>query len=69
MNLNAVSCHTEDVIHHCFRLQQENLPKTEYKKINPNRSLEVKADLHVFLICIVCAEIKHVLVGVLTVKL
>ena len=61
MNLNAVSCLTEDVIHHRFRLQRDNLTKTEYRKIDPNRSLEVKADSHVFLFCIGRVEIKHVL--------
>ena len=60
MNLNAVSCLTEDVIHHRFRLQQDNLPKTEYRKIDLNRIWEVKADSHVFLFCIGRAEIKHV---------
>ena len=34
--------------------------KAEYRKIDPNRSLEVKANSHVFLICIGHAEIKHV---------
>ena len=60
VNLNAVFCLTEDVIHHRFRLQQNNLTKTEYRKIDPNRSWEVKADSHVFLFCIGRAEIKHV---------
>ena len=59
MNLNAVSCLTEDVIHDHFRLQEDNLTKTEYRKIDPNRSWEVKADSHVFLFCIDRAEIKH----------
>ena len=59
MNLNAVSCLTEDVIHHRFRLQQDNLTKTEYRKIDSNRSWEVKADSHVFLFCIGHVEIKH----------
>ena len=49
----------EAVIPSRFRLQQENLTKTEYRKINPNRSWEVKADSHVFLVCIGHAEIKH----------
>ena len=44
VNLNAVSCLTEAVIHHLFRLQQENLTKTEYRKIDPNCSLKAKAD-------------------------
>ena len=60
MNLNAISCLTEDVKHRCFRLQQDNLTKTEYRKIDPTRSWEVKADSHVFLFCIGRAEIKHV---------
>ena len=59
VNLNAVSCLTEDIIHHRFRLQQDNLTKTEYRKIDPNRSWEVKADSHVFLFCIGLADIKH----------
>ena len=50
----------ETVIHHRFCLQQENLTKTEYRKIDPNHSWEVKADSHVVLICIGRAEIKHV---------
>ena len=50
----------EAVIHHRFRRQQENLTKTDLGKIDPNRRLEVKADSHVFLICIGRAEIKHV---------
>ena len=60
MNLNAVSCLSEDVIHHRFLLQQDNLTKTEYRKIDLNRSWEVKADSHVFLFCIGRADIKHV---------
>ena len=60
MNLNDVSCLTEDVIHRRFHLQQDNLTTTEYRKIDPNRSWEVKADSHVFLFCIGRAEIKHV---------
>ena len=60
VNLNAVSCLTEDVIHHRFRLQQDNLTKTEYRKIDPNRSWEFKADSHVFLFSIGHAELKHV---------
>ena len=60
VNLNAVFYLTEDVIHRRFRLQQNNLTKTEYRKIDPNRSWEVKADSHVFLFCIGRAEIKHV---------
>ena len=60
VNLNAVSCLTEDVIHHRFRLQQDNLTKTEYRKIDPNRSWEVKVDSHVFLFCFGHVEIKHV---------
>ena len=60
VNLNAVFCLTEDIIHHRFRLQQDNLTKTEYRKIDPNRSWEVKADSHVFLYYIGRAEIKHV---------
>ena len=63
VNLNAVFCLTEDVIHHRFRLQQNDLTKTEYS------SWKVKADSHVFLFCIGRAEIKHVLVGVLVFKL
>ena len=59
-DLNAVFCLTEDVIHHRFRLQQNNLTKTEYRKIDPDCSWEVKADSHVFLFCIGRAEIKHV---------
>ena len=51
------------------RLQQEISTKTEYREIDPNRSWELKADSHLFLICIGGAEIKHVLVGVLTDKL
>ena len=58
MNLNAVSCLTEDVIHHRFLLQQDNLTKTEYGKIDLNRSWEVKADSHVFLFCTGRADIK-----------
>ena len=58
--LSAVFCLTEDVIHHRLGLQQDNLTKTEYRKIDPNRSREVKADSHVFLFCIDRAEIKHV---------
>ena len=69
VNLNAVSCLTEDVIHHRFRLQQNNLTKTKYRKIDLNRSWTVKADSHVFLFCIGRAEIKQVLVGVLAFKL
>ena len=69
MNLSAVFCLTEDVIHHRLRLQQDNLTKTEYRKIDPNRSWEVKADSHVFFFCIDRAEIKHVLVGVLAFNL
>ena len=69
MNLSAVFCLTGDVIHHRLRLQPDNLTKTEYRKIDPNRSLEVKADSHVFLFCIDRAEIKHVLVGVLAFNL
>ena len=60
MNLSAVFYLTEDVIHHRLRLQQDNLTKTEYRKIDPNRSGEVKAGSHVFLFCIDRAEIKHV---------
>ena len=60
MNLNDVSCLTEDVIHRGFHLQQDNLTTTEYRKIDPNRNWEVKADSHVFLFCIGRAEIKHV---------
>ena len=60
VNLNGVSCLTEDVIQHRFRLQQDNLTKTKYKKKYPNRSWEVKSDSHVFLFCIDRAEIKHV---------
>ena len=60
MNLNDVSCLTEDVIHLRFRLQQDNLTKTEYRKIDSNSSWGVKADSHVFLFCIGHAEIKHV---------
>ena len=61
MNLSAVFCLTEDVINHRLRLQQDNLTKTEYRKIDPNRTWEVKAaDSHVFLFCIDRAEIKHV---------
>ena len=59
VNLNVVSCLTEDVIHHRFLLQQDNLTKTEYRKIDLNRSWEVKADSHVFLFCIGRADIKH----------
>ena len=59
MNLNAVSCLTEAVIHYLFSLQQENSTKTEYRKIDPNHIWEVKADSHVFLIYIGGAEIKH----------
>ena len=60
MNLNAVSCLTEDVIHHRCRLQQDNLTETEYRKIDPNRSWEVKDDSHVILVCIDRVEIQHV---------
>ena len=60
MNLNDVSCLTEDVIHHRFHPQQDNLTTAEYRKIDPKRSWEVKADSHVFLFCIGRAEIKHV---------
>ena len=60
MDLNAVLWLTEAAIHHRFRLQQKNLTKTEYRKIDPNRSWEVKADSHIFLFCIGRAEIKHV---------
>ena len=60
VNLNAVSCLTEAVIHHRFRLQQENLIKTEYRKTDRNRSWKVKADSHVFRVCIGRAEIKRV---------
>ena len=56
-------------MHHSFRLQQENLTKTEYRKKEPNRSWEVKADSHLFFICICRAEINMFLIGVLTVKL
>ena len=59
-NLNAVFCLTEDVIHHRLRLQQNNLTKAEYKKIDLIRSWTVKADSHVFVFCIGRAEIKHV---------
>ena len=69
VNLNAVSCLTEDVVHHRCQLQQNKLTKTEYRKIDPNRSWEVKADSYVFLFCIGRAELKHVLVGVLAFKL
>ena len=69
MNLSAVFSLTEDVIHHRLRLQQDNLTKTEYRKIDANRSWEVKADSHVFLICIDRAEIRHVLVDVLAFNL
>ena len=70
MNLNAISCLTEDVIHRRFRLQQDNLTKTEYRKIDPNRSWEVKADSHVFLFYIGRAETKNMfLVGVLAFNL
>ena len=54
-SLNAVSCLAEDG----FRLQQENVIKTEYRKIDPNRSWEVKTDSQVFLIN-GRAEIKYV---------
>ena len=47
-------------MHRRFRLQQDNLTKTEYRKISPNRRWEVKADSHVFLFFIGRAEIKHV---------
>ena len=60
MNLNDLSCLTEDVIHRRIHLQQDNLTTTEYRKIDPNRSWEVKADSHAFLFCIGRAEIKHV---------
>ena len=50
----------EDVLHHRFRLQQDNLTKTVYRKIDPNRSWEVKVNSHVFLFCIGRAEIKRV---------
>ena len=60
MNLNAVSCLTEDIIHNRFRLQQDNLSKKEYRKIDPNRSWEVKVDSHVFLFSIGRAEIIRV---------
>ena len=58
-------------MHNRFRLQQDNLSKTEYRKIDPNHRREVKADSHIFLFCIGRAEIKHVLgsVGVLAFKL
>ena len=69
MNLSAVFRLTEDVIHHRLRLQQDNLTKSEYRKIDPNRSSEVKADSHVFLFCIDRVEIKHDLVGVLAFNL
>ena len=69
VNLNAVSCLTEDVIHHRFLLQQNNLTKIEYRKIYLNRSWTVKVDSHVFLFCIGRAKIKHVLVGVLAFKM
>ena len=42
---------------------------TEYRKIDLNRSWKVKAGSHVFIICLGRAEIKHVLVGEVTVKL
>ena len=51
-------------MHYRFRLQQDNLTKTEYRKIDLYRSWEVKADSHVFLICIGRAKI-----NILTVKL
>ena len=60
VNLNAVSCLTEDVIHHRFLLQQDNLTKTEYRNIDLNRCWEVKADSNVFPFCIGRADIKHV---------
>ena len=69
MNLSAVFCLTEDVIHHRLRLQQDNLTKTEYRKIDPNRSWEVKADSHVFLFCVDHAEINMFFVGVLAFNL
>ena len=50
----------EAFIHSRFRQHQENLTKTEYRKIDPNRSWEVKTDSHVFLLFIGRAEIKHV---------
>ena len=49
-------------------LYSKIMTKTEYRKIGLYRSWEVKADSHVFLICIGRAKIKHVLVGVLTVN-
>ena len=52
VKLNAVSLIIEVVIHHHFRLQRMNFIKTENRKIDPNRSWEVKADSQVFLICI-----------------
>ena len=58
MNLNAVFCLTEDVIQHRLRLQQSNLTKSEYRKIDLNRSWTVKADSQVFLFCIGRAKIK-----------
>ena len=69
MNLNAISYLTGADKHHRFRLQKENLTITEYRQLDTNCSWEVKADSGVFLVCIGRAEIKHVLVGVLTVKL
>ena len=69
VNLNVVSCLTKSVLHHRFRLQQENLTKTEYRKIDPNLSWEVKADSHVFHICIGRAEIKHVFCWCMTIKM
>ena len=65
VNLNAISCRNTSPL----SSTAISLTKTEYRKIDPNRSWEVKADLHVFLICIGRAEIKHILVGLLTVKM
>ena len=58
VNLNVGSCLTEAVIHHRFRLQQENLTETAYRKLDPNRNWEVKTDSRVFLTG--RAEIKHI---------
>ena len=54
INRNTTKIQVEDSI------QQGDLTKAEYRKIDPNRSWEVKADSHVFLFCIGRAEIKHV---------
>ena len=63
MNLNAVSCLTEAVISSYtspLSSSAREIDKNRIRKKVPNRSWEVKAGSHVFLICIGRAEIKHV---------